>query len=339
MTERNSPFACIDPFDSGGALCRTCRKTQPAWGGRACARLVAESPAMRALVDRVPAIAASSAPVVILGETGSGKEVLARMVQANSPRRGKPLIAVNVAALPEGVLESELFGHARGAFTGAHEARAGLFQAADGGTLFLDEIAEMPLPLQAKLLRVLQDGEVRRVGETAATAVDVRLLCATHQDLRRAVAERRFREDLYYRIKVFTLELPPLRERQADLVPLSLHFLEQEGHRGGIGAEAEAVLHAHRWPGNVRELQNAMRHGAALAAGRPLLPEHLPSEVVAPLPAFSTSPLRPLAEVEREHVLRVLEACAGHQADAARVLGIGRTTLWRKLQGWGLARG
>jgi DNA-binding NtrC family response regulator len=339
MPERASPFSCVTPFDSGGALCRACRKDELVDGARACRRLVAESAAMRALVARVPAIARSQAPVVILGETGTGKEVLARLVHANSTRRLKALVAVNVAALPAELLESELFGHLRGAFTGAHEARTGLFQAADGGTLFLDEIAEMPLPLQAKLLRALQDGEVRRVGEARATAVDVRLLCATHADLRRAVAERRFREDLYYRIKVFSLELPPLRERRDDVLPLANHFLGQEGHPGAIGKEAQAVLLGHRWPGNVRELQNAMRHGAALAPGRALGPEHLPGDLVSPPVAYSNSPLRPLAEVEREHVVRVLEACGGHQADAARILGIGRTTLWRKLQAYGLAVG
>ncbi len=339
MPERNSQFTCVTPFERGGELCGTCSKAAPLWGARVCSRLVAESAAMRALVSRVPAVAQSQAPVVILGETGSGKEVIARLLHANSPRRASPFVAVNVAALPAELLESELFGHVRGAFTGAHLARIGLFEAADGGTLFLDEIAEMPLPLQTKILRVLQDGEVRPVGQTRAVKIDARIVCATHENLRRCVTERRFREDLYYRIKVFTLELPPLRERAADLPPLCRHFLQQEGHSGEIGLSARRMLLSHSWPGNVRELQNAMRHGAALAGRRPIEPDHLPRDVVAPMPEHSTAALRPLSEVEREHVLRVLESCGGRQADAARILGIGRTTLWRKLQGYGLAPG
>ena len=337
MPEHTSRLPCVTPFERGGKLCGTCSKAAPLWGARTCARLVAESLAMRALVSRVPAVAQSQAPVVILGETGSGKEVIARLLHANSPRRASPFVAVNVAALPAELLESELFGHVRGAFTGAHAARKGLFMAADGGTLFLDEIAEMPLALQAKLLRVLEDGEVRPVGETRAVTVDARIVCATHADLRSCVAERRFREDLYYRIKVFTLELPPLRERADDVPPLCRHFLQQEGHSGEVGSAARRVLLSHLWPGNVRELQNAMRHGAALAGGRPIEPAHLPREVVTPSPGHSTSVLRPLLEVEREHVLRVLESCGGRQADAARILGIGRTTLWRKLQAYGLS--
>ncbi|MCC6848661.1 MAG: sigma-54-dependent Fis family transcriptional regulator [Deltaproteobacteria bacterium] len=293
---------------------------------------------MRALMLRAAPIAASDAPVIIRGESGTGKEVLARALHANSPRRAKPFLAVNVAALPGELLESELFGHTKGAFTGAGAPKRGLFEAAEGGTLLLDEIAEMPRPLQAKLLRALQDGEIRRVGDTRPFSVDVRILCATNQDLRTCVAERRFREDLFYRLRVFTLVLPPLRERKEDIPALAQMFLEQEGHATGrFTPRARAALEGSRWPGNVRELANAVKHGAVLAGNGDVDVAHLPEEVTSPeLPASSPTPLRPLAEVEREHVIRVLEACGGRQIDAARVLGIGRTTLWRKIRDFGI---
>ena len=305
-------------------------------------RVVAESPAMQAVLKRAHDFADSDAPVVILGESGSGKEVVARALHAASPRRGKSFVAVNVAALPAELLESELFGHVRGAFTGATAEKQGLLEAAHGGTLFLDEIAELPLPLQPKLLRALEDGEVRRVGDTRAFGVDVRFVCATHQDLERRVAAGLFREDLYYRLKVLVLRLPPLRERPEDVLPLARRFLAEEKRPGpGFGPEAERLLLAYRWPGNVRELGNVVRHATALARGGQVEPEHLPDELRAP-PARGGRPLagagdddaRTLAEVERDHVLRVLERCGGSQSEAARVLGIGRNTLWRKLRAW-----
>jgi DNA-binding NtrC family response regulator len=293
---------------------------------------------MRTLLTKAAPIAKADASVVILGESGSGKEVIARALHANSPRRAKPFLAINVAALPAELLESELFGHEKGAFTGATASKRGLFEAADGGTLLLDEIAEMPFPLQAKLLRVLQDGEVRRVGDVRPFSVNVRILCATHQDLRTCVRERRFREDLYYRLKVFTLSVPPLRERGGDVVPLARMFLGQERDAPArFTSAAEKALEAYFWPGNVRELANAVKHGAVLAGAEAVDVAHLPEEVVSAKPeGGSTGPLRTLAEVEREHVLRVLEACGGRQIDAARVLGVGRTTLWRKLRDYGI---
>jgi two-component system response regulator HydG len=295
---------------------------------------------MRGVLQRAAPIAASAAPVMILGESGSGKEVLARALHANSPRKDKPFVAVNVAALPGELLESELFGHVKGAFTGAVTAKRGLFEEADSGTLLLDEIAEMPLALQAKLLRALQDGEIRRVGDTRPFSVDVRIFCATNQDLRACVAQRRFREDLYYRLKVFTLPIPPLRERVEDILPLATMFLQQHEHRSGrFTARAQRLLEGYRWPGNIRELANCVNHGAVLSGGADVDVAHLPEEVVKPRPSpepASGAVLRTLAEVEREHVLRVIEACGGHQADAARVLGIGRTTLWRKLRAFGI---
>jgi len=334
------PFTCATPFETGGQLCRYCRAAASASGPRTCSRMVAQSPSMRRLLQRVPAIAATNASVVILGESGSGKEVLARAVHANGPRAAQPFLAVNVTALPPTLLESELFGHVRGAFTGATSSKAGLFEAAHQGTLFLDEIAELPLELQPKLLRALQDGEIRRIGETRPFRVDVRVLCATHQELRQAVADRRFREDLYYRLKVFTLVVPPLRERREDVLPLAQMFLEQEHHpTGKLTARARETLLRYPWPGNVRELANAVKHGAVLSGGRDVDVEHLPQEVLEPpRPAIAPKTLmRKLADVEREHVMAVLEACGGQQIQAARILGIGRTTLWRKLQGYGIA--
>jgi len=234
--------------------CEVCGLLPLAPSLRRSTRIVAESAAMRDLLRRVARFAASDAPVVIGGETGSGKEIVARALHANSDRAARPFVAVNVAALPAELLESELFGHGKGAFTGAASARAGLFEAADGGTLFLDEIGEMPAPLQAKLLRALQDGEIRRVGETAPFAVDVRVVCATHRDLAERVAAGSFREDLYYRLNVLGLHVPPLRERRADVLPLATQFLADAGGARRFTPAAEAALLAHRWPGNVREL-------------------------------------------------------------------------------------
>lgn len=303
---------------------------------RGASRVVAESPAMHELLKRTARFAASEAPVVVLGETGSGKEIVARVLHANGARAERPFVAVNVAALPAELLESELFGHAKGAFTGATQARVGLFEEANGGTLFLDEIGEMPLALQAKLLRALADGEVRRVGETRAFAVDVRIVCATHRDLGELVQRGAFREDLLYRLKVLTLHVPPLRDRTPDILPLARRFLEDErGALLGFTRAAQKRLLAHAWPGNVRELASAVKHGAALAEGEFVDVDDLPDELARPAaPRPTKTTMRTLAEVEREHIERVLDACGGSQADAARVLGIGRNTLWRRVRAY-----
>jgi two-component system response regulator HydG len=302
------------------------------------ARMIAESPAMQALLKRTARFAASDAPVAVLGETGTGKEVIARILHANSPRAAAPFVAVNVAALPADLIESELFGHGKGAFTGAATARRGLFEEADGGTLYLDEIGEMPLPLQAKLLRALQDGEVRRVGENRTFGVDVRIVCATHRDPAERVREGLFREDLYFRLKVLTLKVPPLRERREDILPLARDFLREERRPfEGFTPDAEARLLAHPWPGNVRELQSTVKHGAALATGPLVDADDLPDDLGPPTAATTSSApprLLSLAEVERAHILHVLDACGGSQVEAARVLGIARNTLWRKLRAY-----
>lgn len=304
------------------------------------ARVVAESPRMQEVLKRVARFAASDAPVVVLGETGTGKEVVARLIHGNSPRAKASFVAVNVAALPADLLEAELFGHGKGAFTGAVSSRRGLFEEARGGTLFLDEIGEMPLPLQAKLLRALQDGEVRRVGESRSFAVDVRIVCATHRDLPERVRQGAFREDLYYRLKVLTVHVPALRERPEDVLPLAMQFLLAEKRPArAFSRQARDKLVAYGWPGNVRELQNFVRHGAALAIGNEVRLADFPEEIAAPPVATvrgkaTSNELATLAEVERAHVLAVLDACGQSQSDAARILGIGRNTLWRKLRSY-----
>jgi two-component system response regulator HydG len=330
----------MEPDDSthSASFCEHCGLNPVASMTRSEARIVCESDIMRDLLQRAARVAVSDAPVVMFGESGTGKEIVARVLHANGHRSDKAFVAVNVAALPAELLESELFGHAKGAFTGAHQAKRGLFEIAEGGTLFLDEIGEMPLELQAKLLRALADGEVRRVGDTRSFGVDARIVCATHRDLRELVRTGRFREDLYYRLKVLTLRVPALRERTEDILPLAMRFLSAERtHARGFTKAAENALRAHAWPGNVRELQNAVKHGAALANGTSITPEDLPEELMQPTSiskTMSNTRLRPLAEVEREHVLGVLEACGGSVGDAARILDIGRNTLWRKLKSW-----
>jgi len=315
--------------------CELCGLKPVVGSARRATRLVAESPAMREVLLRAGRFAQAEAPVVITGESGTGKEVVARALHASSLRADKPFVAVNVAALPAELLESELFGHARGAFTGAHAAHQGLFEAAGGGVLFLDEIGDMPLELQAKMLRALQDGEIRRLGDTRPFAVDVRIICATHRDLADLVTRGAFREDLFYRISVLTLKVPSLRERREDILALSRQLLESASSPHTLAQDAAAALLAHAWPGNVRELDNVLRHGAALATGavitRANLPDNLGPRPQGPEPSV---PMCTLAESERAHVLGVLGACKGSVVEAARVLGIGRNTLWRKLKLW-----
>src|SRR5512145_835730 len=306
---------------------------------RSVTQVVAVSDAMQGVLLRVRDFADADAPVVVFGESGTGKEIVARALHANGPRAAKPFVAVNVAAVPGELLESELFGHVRGAFTGAATAKEGLLEAASGGTLFLDEIGEMPLPLQAKLLRTVQEGEVRRGGDTRTFGVDVRFVCATHRDLKALIARGRFREDLYYRLKVLSVRVPPLRERRDDILPLARSLIAAERRpAAGLSPAAEQALLAYGWPGNVRELGNAIKHGCALARGATLEPEHLPDEVTGPgVDAEGTVEPLTLADAERAHVLAVLARVGGSPQEAARLLGVGRTTLWRKLKGWGVA--
>ncbi len=319
-------------------LCKRCRYAVEVEGIHRCSRFVGESLPMRALFARIAAVAESSSSVVIQGETGTGKEVVARLLHANSARQSRPFVALNVAALPPELLESELFGHVRGAFTGAVSATTGVFGEAHQGTLFLDEIGEMPLSLQAKLLRAVQEGEVRRVGDARASTVDVRIVCATHRDLWAEVQAGRFREDLYYRLKVFGLFVPPLRERREDILPLAQMFALRLGlERLSLSAQVRSLLLKHAWPGNVRELGNVVEHAVVLARGETVALEHLPEELTNRRTEASQGVRRSLEEVERAHILAVLADCGGNQVEAARVLGVGRSTLWRKLQQYALS--
>jgi two-component system response regulator AtoC len=311
-------------------------------------QVVAVSPAMRAVVDVARQLAATPTTVLITGETGTGKEVVAQLIHRLSARASRLFVPVNCAAIPAELLESELFGHTRGAFTGAQAPREGKFEIADGGTLFLDEIGDMAYPLQAKLLRVLQDSVIERVGSNKRMRVDVRVVSSTNQDLDAAVASGRFRQDLFYRLNVFHVAVPPLRERREDIVPLATSFLARyarEFGRGAIalGADAAGVLEAYRWPGNVRELQNVVERATVLTAPgevvdarrlRPLLPRN---GAEPPMEAADELRLGPAVDaVERKTILRALNAAGGNKAEAARVLGVSERTLWYKLKKHGL---
>jgi transcriptional regulator with PAS, ATPase and Fis domain len=299
---------------------------------------------MRRVLALAERIASSEAPVLVSGESGCGKERIARLIHECSARSDAPFVAVNCGALPEGLLESELFGHVRGAFTGADRDREGLFEAASGGILLLDEVGELPQQLQVKLLRVLQDGEVRRVGATRSKAVDARVVAATNRDLGEMVAARAFRKDLYYRLNVLRIDVPPLRERRDDVLPLAHAFLRRGCVRYRCGpcslsAEALDALLAYPWPGNVRELEHAMERAVIVAEGKPKIEvTDLPLEIIRRgSPPLLDGPVEPLADVERRHILLALERCGGNRTKTAKALGIGANTLWRKLRAYGVA--
>jgi DNA-binding NtrC family response regulator len=305
--------------------------------------LLGSSPAMQRVQDLIGRVAPSDASVLVSGESGTGKELVARAVHKNSRRSTGPFVAINCAAVPEPLLESELFGHVKGAFTDAKDAHQGLFVQAKGGTLFLDEIGDMPIGLQPKLLRVLQERTVRPLGAKAEVPVDVRIVAASNRDLESAIEEKRFREDLYYRINVIHISLPPLRARGGDVLPLALHFVrgfaEQSGKNvKGFSKEVAEKLSAYAWPGNVRELQNSMERAVALARFEDICVDDLPEKIrdyrFSHVVIASNDPtdLVPLEEVERRYILRVLEAVAGNKTAAARVLGLERKTLYRKLE-------
>jgi len=324
-------------------------------GDDAGAGIVAESLAMRRVLDQVRQVAETPTTVLITGETGVGKEVMAQAIHRLSPRRDRLLVALNCAAIPGELLESELFGHARGAFTGAHAAREGKFELAHGGTLFLDEIGDMPAPLQAKLLRVLEDSVVERVGSNRRTRVDVRVVSSTNRDLAAAVRAGTFREDLYYRLNVFHLPVPPLRERPEDVRPLAARLLARFGREFGKGAlrlseEALRRLDSYPWPGNVRELQNVMERVAVLATrGTGVVEEDLVAELLPAVHALPTGDDRPgtpeddltlqaaVEAAERSAVARALARAGDAKAEAARLLGVSERTLFYKIKKYDLA--
>ncbi len=315
--------------------------------------MVGRDPAMRKIFEILPVVAASEATVLIEGPTGTGKDLVAKIIHNASRREGRPLVKVNCAALPDNLLESEMFGYVKGAFTGAERDKPGRFQLADGGTLFLDEIGDLPLSLQGKLLRVLEDREFYPLGSRRTTKVDVRILSATNQGLERLVAEKRFREDLFYRINVMRLELPPLRERRGDLPLLIGHILKKLSDRKGIRIEkisekAMELLLNHDYPGNVRELENILEHALIICRGRIVRRKHLPVSVFRETAGSGTCADgerlnegdlgTEVASVERERILAALKANRWQKSRTAADLNIDRTTLWRKIKKYGIGR-
>ena len=316
--------------------------------------VVGSSPQMHRIIDILKNVAPTDSTVMIMGENGTGKELVARAIHQNSTRKSKPFVPLNVAALPDSILESELFGHEAGAFTGAIGKRVGKFEYANGGTLFLDEVGEMPLDTQVKLLRVLEERKITRLGSNEETPINVRLVAATNSDLKAMVAEKRFREDLYYRLNTIAISLPPLRDRRGDIPLLLEHFVKELGTRyqkevRGFGRSARQALLSYDWPGNIRQLRNSVERMLILDADGLLDVDDLPEEVAALVqpeqpdqpvtegPAGSDTLIgRPLAEVEKYYIERALEVTSGKREEAANMLGIGERTLYRKIKEYDL---
>jgi len=324
------------------------RLRQAVTESRGFGEILANSPLMRRVLDLVNRAAESDATALITGESGTGKELVARALHQHSRRHDGPFVAVSCAAMPEALLESELFGHVRGAFTDARTPRTGLLLQANGGTLLLDEIGDMPLGLQPKLLRAIEDRRLRPLGENTERPFDVRLVCATNRDLEADIEENRFRADLFYRINVIHVELPPLRARDGDILPLAQHFVQHFSRAAakpvtGVSTAAAERLLAYTWPGNVRELRNCIERAVALTRFEEIAVEDLPekvqnyrqSRVVVDLD--DTAHLASMEEVERRYILRVLEAAGGQRTKAAQILGLDRKTLYRKLERWGVS--
>ncbi len=310
--------------------------------------MIGQSPAMQRIFRLIAKIAPTESTVLITGESGTGKELIASAIHLQSRRSHRPFVAVNSSAIPESLFESEIFGHVRGAFTGASSDRIGLMEHADRGTIFFDEVAEMPLSVQVKLLRALQSGEIRRVGAKESIRVDIRVIAATNRDVKKALADGAFREDLYYRLNVFHIELPPLRERRED-IPLLANFFREKFARelgkrvAGFTEDAQMYLMRYDYPGNVRELENAVERAVTLAEGSEITPADLPPglrEQRMPLlgrgSPFPYSESLTMAQLEAEHIRRVLVHTAGNTTKAAKSLGISRSTLWRKMREYGL---
>jgi two-component system response regulator AtoC len=308
--------------------------------------MVSKSPAMQRVLAFVARLSRTPyTQVLIVGETGTGKEVLAREIHTGSQRASAQFVAVNCSALSENLLESELFGHTKGAFTDAHKEKRGLFEIADGGTLFLDEIGDLQMPLQPKILRAVEEKTIRRVGGLNDIPVDVRIIAATNRDLRAMVADTLFREDLFYRLNVFTIYVPPLRERAEDVLPLATYFVETfnaefKKNVAGLTPEAEGILTGYRWPGNVRELRSVIERAVILTEGERVLPSAL--TIGPPAPAGGAGEINvgangglSLDELERRHILDVLALTGGNKSRAAKLLKVSRTTLWAKLKKYG----
>jgi DNA-binding NtrC family response regulator len=346
---------------SAALVIRRVRTSAP----RAIGPVAPHDPAMRALLEQAELAAQSRISVLVLGETGVGKEVLAQTIHRRSPRARGPMLAINCAALSESLLESELFGHEKGAFTGALATRPGLFEAAEGGTVFLDEVGELPMSVQVKLLRVIEERKVLRVGARTARGVDVRFVSATHRDLETEITRGAFRQDLFFRLNGIALTIPPLRRRVGEIASLAAAFAEEASRQidrpraPSLSSEALGILERYSWPGNIRELRNAVERAAVLCQGDEILPEHLPSKITGgappPLTAPPAAPPPPsprltekgdsverltlqLGEVEKRRVIRALDQCQGNQTRAAAQLGISRWTLIERIKQYGLPR-
>jgi DNA-binding NtrC family response regulator len=309
--------------------------------------LMGSSPAMLRVAELITKVAPTDSTVLLLGESGTGKEVMANTIHQISPRREQPFIAINCAALPDQILESELFGHVKGAFTGAESDKVGLFEAADGGTLFLDEVGDMALTAQAKLLRVLQTGEIRRVGESTTHHVDVRILAATNKDLVNDVAEKMFREDLYFRLNVFQIVIPPLRERRDALQNLIKEFLKRFSQKFeksvyGIDENSWNVLAHYEYPGNVRELESIIAHAVIMADSDMITVNDLPDQMrFGPgarlgLPSYDSGSLGTIQDMEKALIIRTLKKLNNNQTEVSKSLGVSRSTLWRKIKEYGI---
>ena len=352
-----APPTALDGWSAGNIAIKRNKKrleaeTAPAGTTQNSPTLIGASLAMKKLFAVIDRVAPTDSSVLLMGATGTGKELVARAIHDKSPRRGAAFVDINCSAIPETLIEAELFGHQRGTFTGAHESRCGLFEKASGGTLFLDEVDALNLSAQAKLLRVLQERTVRRIGARANVAIDVRIISATNCDLAQAVAEGRFRPDLYYRLRVLPLHLPELCTRTGDVNLLVDHFLKQRCEREGLPArrftnEALQALNDYPWPGNVRELENAVEYAMAIGLDEELGINDLPLEVTTTQSKSSAQDFKellqaymnetvPLAEIEKRYILTVLQQFGGNQVRAAAALGIDRSKLYRRLKQYGV---
>ena len=351
--EGRAPLAHGEVFSAGGTkflVLRAERSARPAAPlSTSGSKTIIEDPAMREVYRFLDQIAPGEINVLVLGETGTGKEVLVEELHRRSKRAKGPLLRLNCGALAESLLESELFGHERGAFTGAVKAKPGLLESAQGGTIFLDELGEMPLATQAKLLRVMEERKVRRVGGIDAKSIDVRFVSATNRDLEKAIESGTFRSDLYYRLNGVSVSLPPLRERVAEIPPLARAFAADAAAKNGLGATPEigagalALLVKYRWPGNIRELRNVVERAVLLANGAPIGVEHLPADklrsaAATAAPAAAAPAISGDEPEEKRRILQALDACAGNQTRAAKMLGISRKVLMARLDTYGIAR-